>query len=159
MDQMWISEAVIDTTRQVLSSMASMNVLGGSTLAAIIIPERHLTAMVGFAGSYMGLTAIHCSETVGKKICGSMLRMPPETLSDEDVRDAMGEIANIIAGRFKTAFIEKIQAGEEVFDQSVPSVICGDDYETHTVTDAPTTCVEFTSEQGVFFVELSLKKM
>jgi len=159
MDQKWISELVLDTTQNVFGSMASMNVKGSLSQEAINIPERHLTAMVGFAGSYMGLAAIHCSEKVGKKICGSMLRMPPDTLSDEDVRDAMGEIANMIAGHFKACFIEKIQAQEEVFEQSVPSVICGDDYETHTVTDAPTICCIFNSDHGVFFVELSLKKM
>ena len=153
-----IPQAVIDTTTKVFESMVFMKVQSGTVDGPIGINEKHLTAMVGFAGSYVGLAAIHCSETFSRQIGASMLMMDAENLTAEDVRDALGEIANMIAGHFKAKLAETLQTQEQVFEQSVPSVISGDDYQTFAVTDAPRHCVEFTGEKGTFYVEMALKK-
>jgi chemotaxis protein CheX len=158
MDGNGIIEGVMKASEAVFKSMVFMDVKGKEYKGEIAIPDKHLTAMVGFAGSYMGLAAIHCSENFARRIGASMLSMDPEKLSEEDVRDALGEIANMISGHFKARLAETINAQEEVFEQSVPSVICGEDYETHAVTDAPTYCTMFVTDHENFYVELALKE-
>ena len=158
MDENGITEDVMNTTQTVFKSMVFMDVRGEKFDGAISIPDKHLTAMVGFAGAYMGLAAIHCSEKFARRVGGSMLSLEEDKLSHEDIRDALGEIANMIAGHYKARLAEKVHTQEQVFEQSVPSVICGDDYQTHAVTDAPRYCALFKTDQENFFVELALKK-
>lgn len=158
MDKNGITEDVMKTTETVFKSMVFMDINGTEYPDVICIPEKHLTAMVGFAGSYMGLVSIHCSDKFARIVGGSMLRVDADNLSDEDVRDALGEIANIITGQYKARLAEKIQADEQVFRQSIPSIIYGDDYETHTVTNAPRYCAKFETDHESFYVELTLKR-
>ncbi len=158
MEESKISENVAKTTEKVFESMVFMKVKGSSFGDEIRIPTKHLTAMVGFAGAYIGLAAIHTTESFARIVGGSMLMMDAEKLSNEDVRDALGEIANMIAGHFKARLAESLQTQEQVFEQSVPSVISGDDFETYAVTDAPRYCVEFETDHEKFWVELALKK-
>ncbi len=158
MDANVITNDVMTTTETVFKSMVFMDVKGQMFEGSISIAKKHLTAMVGFAGAYMGLTAIHCSEHFARRVGGSMLSMDADQLTDEDVRDALGEIANMIAGHYKARLAESVHTQEQVFEQSVPSVICGDDFETHAVTDAPRYCVMFETDSENFYVELALKK-
>lgn|GEM_PF-357407 len=158
MDGNQIIEAVMKTTEEVFENMISMKVKGESYKKEILIPEEHLTAMVGFVGSYMGLAAIHCSKRFARRIIGAMLKIDSNAFTDEDIRDVLGEIANMIAGHFKAQLVESLQTHENVFEQSVPSVICGDGYETCTATEAPKYCVMFQTDIEPFYVELALKK-
>jgi len=159
MDVQGIRDLVKTTTEEIFKSMVFMDVKGQYHEGHPSIPERHLTAMVGFAGAYMGLATINCSNEFAKAIGASMLQMGSDQLSAEDVRDALGEIANMIAGRFKSQLALKMDLSGQVFEQSVPSVIEGMDFETHAVTDAPSYCIRFEDSNGdVFFVELALKE-
>ncbi|MCK5147499.1 chemotaxis protein CheX [bacterium] len=160
MDSKTIQELVKTTTEEIFKSMVFMDVKGGFHDGPPDIAERHLTAMVGFAGVYIGLAAINCTHAFAQKVGASMLQMKTDELSAEDVRDALGEIANMIAGRFKSQLALKLDLVGQVFEQSVPSVIEGMDYETHAVTDAPSHCIRFEDSDGiVFYVELALKEV
>lgn len=159
MDAYGIRDLVKNTTEEIFKSMVFMEVTGQHHDGHPAIAERHLTAMVGFAGAYMGLATINCTKEFAEVIGASMLQMESDQLTDEDVRDALGEIANMIAGRFKSQLALKMDLSGQVFEQSVPSVIEGLDFETHAVTDAPSYCIRFdTPGSEVFFVELALKE-
>jgi len=136
-----------------------MDVNGEESDGNFTIEGTHVTAMVGFAGIYVGLSAIHCSVGFARKIGASMMRMDPDKLTDEDVRDALSEISNMIAGHFKAELAKTINAEEQVFEQSVPSVISGEDYETHAITDAPHYYAKFTADSDIFYAELAMKKV
>src|SRR5664280_3359955 len=59
-----------------------------------------LTAMVGLAGTYNGLVSVHIPWPLAISFTSLMLGMEVTEI-DDDVNDAMGEIANMIAGSFK----------------------------------------------------------
>lgn len=158
MDANVITGTVVETTAKVFERMVHMKIGGQKYDGKISIPGKHLTAMVGFAGSYVGLAAIHCTDKFARLVGGAMLSMDPGGLSTEDVRDALGEVANMIAGDFKAQLAKTFQSDGEVFEQTVPSVISGEDYETFAVTDAPTYCTAFATDDEHFYVELALKK-
>lgn len=44
---------------------------------------------------------IRCSRELGKVLTSRMLESPAESLGDEDVRDATGELVNVIAGSLR----------------------------------------------------------
>ena len=153
-----ITDALIEYTQNVFQRMVSMDVEGAVFTEDISIPGVHLTAMVGFAGSYVGMTAVHSSEHLGRRIAGSMLKMDAKTFTDVDIRDALGEVTNVIAGQMKAHLARSFDDGNMIFEQYVPSVICGEHYDMYTVTKVPRICVRFTGAGEPFFVELALRK-
>lgn len=146
------------TTREIFSSMVYMEVESCDDADMHKAGENHLSAMVGFAGRYVGLAVIHCTQKFAGRIAGSMLHMEPDSLSAEDVRDALGEIANMLGGRFKSQLAEALEIYDQVFEQSVPSVISGNDFETFAVTDVPSNTLSFRAGEDAFVIELALKE-
>lgn len=87
-------------------------------------PDRAMvvTAMVGFKGLFHGLVSLHCPEALALRIAGGMLGIDPSGI-DDDVRDAMGEVVNIVGGEVKRL----LSPGGLEVALSPPSVYHGDD--------------------------------
>lgn len=148
-----IVSAVAQSTREVFTSMVSIDLDGEPLVRGddAIAPCR-VMAMVGLAGKSMGILSVHCSPQMAATITSNMLGMEFTEIGDE-VRDALGEVANMIAGSFKT----KMSKTGELFDLSVPTVIVGESYTTRTLTNAPTVVLEFPNSAGHVFVKLIYK--
>ena len=58
------------------------------------------TSMIGLAGDICGVLSFRCSNKSAGQIAGKMLGME-EVASAECIRDALGEICNMVAGAFK----------------------------------------------------------
>lgn len=82
-----------------------------------------VSAMVGLGGTYSGLVSVHVPSNMAKSFAGAMLGMEVDEI-DQDVFDALGEIANMVAGSFKM----HISKGGGDVRISTPSVISGKDY-------------------------------
>jgi chemotaxis protein CheX len=95
-----------------------------------VIPPG-LSAVVGFSGKISGFVAIHLSPTSACSLASSLLGMGFEEM-DEIVADAMGEMVNMIAGGLK----KYASRNEDLFKISVPSIVYGMDYSTHTPKNA-----------------------
>ncbi len=61
----------------------------------------HVAASVSFAGHRSGLVCIHTSLAAANRIAGGMLGIEAEHVNGE-MPDAMGEVANLVAGSFRT---------------------------------------------------------
>ena len=85
----------------------------------------HVVATVAFAGHRRGLVAIHSSIDAAKSIAGAMLGIAIEDLNGE-IPDAMGEVANMVAGTFRN----KLAAIEPASAIAVPTVTIGSDFST-----------------------------
>jgi chemotaxis protein CheX len=91
----------------------------------------HVSSLIGLAGKFSGVITLHFSETAACKIATGLLGIPLEQL-DETVRDAIAELANMVAGGFKKA----MSRDEEMFKVSIPSVIQGMSYSTRGSTNS-----------------------
>ena len=56
----------------------------------------HVSALIGLSGDFNALLGIHCPAGVGLAIGAAMLGMELEEI-DDDTKDALGEIANMLA--------------------------------------------------------------
>ena len=112
-----------------------------------------ISAIVGMAGTNKGMLAIHIPEATALVITSSFLMMEV-TEVDDDVKDAIGELANMVAGSIKADLTEQ---GQE-FKLSIPSVVCGAEYEIDCLTDSDGVCMPFSIEGGEFLVEFHLQK-
>src|SRR5665647_361289 len=104
-----------------------------------------LTAMVGLAGTYNGLVSVHIPWPLSLSFTSMMLGMEVAEI-DADVNDAMGEIANMIAGSFK----QHLSRGGSDIQLSTPSVVNGGDYFVSSGTDLENITIKFASDGGWF---------
>lgn len=81
-----------------------------------------LLGTITFAGNLEGCLGVCCDMAGARAIAAGMLCMDsPDDLADEDLADAMGEIANMVIGAVKT----RIQDNYQSILISVPSVVQG----------------------------------
>jgi chemotaxis protein CheX len=89
------------------------------------VKGAHVVATVAFAGHRRGIVSIHASLETARDIAGAMLGLPAESVSTE-MPDAMGEVANMVAGTFRN----KQAASEPPSNIAVPTVTLGSDFTT-----------------------------
>lgn len=145
-----LEKNIVDATLEVFSSMIFIDITAGkSQVGQNVSIESDLTSLLGLAGDLKGLVGIHCTEDAAKSITSSMLGMEIDTL-DEDVQDAIGEIANMIAGSLKISFAEHNLA----IQLAIPTTVIGKGLRTSGISGGGRILVPFTTENGMFAVEV-----
>lgn len=137
--------------REIFTTMIGADVSPSRTTVAVTKFKDSVSAMVGFAGSYNGMISINAPQKLAMSFASQMLGMDVAEF-DDDVRDALGEIANMIGGSFKHHFVKD---GHEV-KLSTPSVISGDEY-VMTVGSPNTLALMFESAAEHFIVCIYLE--
>jgi chemotaxis protein CheX len=112
-----------------------------------------LTAMVGLAGTYNGLVSVHLPWPLALSFTSLMLGMEVTEI-DDDVNDAMGEIANMVAGSFK----QHLSKGGSDIQLSTPSVVNGSDYVVSSGTNLENITLKFATDEEWFMVSLSIEE-
>jgi len=144
------SKKIVETTEEIFNTMIFMEVTAADPF------ERgkqalgcHVSAMIGLTGGFSAMLGIHCPEAVGMAIAGAMLGMEIEEI-DADVKDALGEIANMVAGGLKERF-----AAEDInLELAIPTAISGKSYTIASPKRSNRVIIPFTIEQGQFFIEM-----
>lgn len=112
-----------------------------------------ITAIIGFTGVRKGLLAVHMPFNVAFAVTSSFLMMDVNELN-EDVEDAIGELANMIGGEVKNI----LSNGGKDIELSVPSTISGQSYDFHAGRENDRYVVPFTVEAGTFCVDCQIEK-
>ncbi len=88
--------------------------------------DESVTAVVGFGGALSGACVFRTGGSDARKIAARMTGMEFE-LIDDTVKDAIGEICNMLAGSWKG----KVPELSANCGLSVPAVITGQNYKLH----------------------------
>lgn len=148
------TEKIVEVTREIFETMVMVDVTPGVPLNEHVSRfEYSLSAMVGFAGFKQGNLSIHAPDKVARGLTQDFLGMDVEEIN-EDVEDAMGELANMLAGSLKPFISEN---GGKV-ELSLPSVVHGEEYTLTVINKADWVIVPFSVSHGDFMVGLELKK-
>lgn len=119
----FIKQLVADTMG-VFNTMLGLDLMH---LPLEVDPMEHfkdsVSSMVGLAGTYNGLVSIHQPASLAMKLTGVMLDQEVTEI-DQDVFDALGEIANMVAGNIK----QHLSKGGLDIRLSTPSVASGSSY-------------------------------
>ncbi|RLB11623.1 MAG: hypothetical protein DRG39_03805 [Deltaproteobacteria bacterium] len=87
-----------------------------------------VTGIIGLSNEQIkGSMAISLPEDMGKIVVANMLAVEPDDISDEELKDGLGEITNMVAGDFNNRM-------GSIFKLSLPSVITG---KRHVVSLTP----------------------
>jgi chemotaxis protein CheX len=138
--------------REIFSTMVGMQISPGQLAETVAKFTDCVTAMIGFAGSYNGMISINTPQKFALAVASEMLGMEI-TECDDDVRDALGEIANMVGGSFKHHFVKD---GHEV-RLSTPSVMSGEEYFVNVGSALDTLTLLFPYREDLFLVSVYLE--
>ncbi len=149
-----LAKYIIDATQEVFSTMVMMDAAGDYPLQEPITRfQCSITGMVGFAGLYSGVISVHCPVELAKKITSAMLGIDCDEVN-EDLNDAIGEIANMLGGGVK----QVLSKGGLDVKLSIPTVISGEDYTVNSLSDIDCVVIPFRIGDEKFLVGLTLKR-
>jgi chemotaxis protein CheX len=118
------------------------------------VSRGDVTGLCGLAGDQLsGSFSISFSEAAILSIVSSMFGEPITTINDE-IRDAVGEITNMISGGARRQLSEK---GYK-FNMAIPTIIVGKNHEVTHKTTGPAILLPFTISAGDFYIEICLNK-
>jgi chemotaxis protein CheX len=126
------STAIYDAVHGIFQSMLGIE----PALHALERVDRPLknagiAAIVGYAGEHEGTVVLICGATVATQFAEAMLMEEGIDPHSEEVDDAMGEIANMIAGQLKNLVCS---GGNEV-QLSIPVIVREGDYRLQVPED------------------------
>lgn len=120
-----IVASLVSATEEVFDTMLALPLSALPEATGAPDAPANVVATVAFAGHRRGLVVIYSSMTAARTITGAMLGIDAQDVTTE-VPDAMGEIANMVAGTFRL----RLTAVEPPSDISVPTVTIGSDFTT-----------------------------
>ncbi len=102
-----ITKAIKDTTDEVFTSMLMLEVKAEDSFVEDekSVSTDLISSLHFFGAKYMGKIAVFCSGAVACHIANAMLGGEAEEV-DEEIKDGMGEIVNMIAGGAKVKLLE-----------------------------------------------------
>jgi chemotaxis protein CheX len=148
-----ISDKLIESTIEIFTGMVMMDIsVVGEPLQTLGVLKQSITGMVGLAGTHKGVLAVHFPRQVALDVTSNFLGMDVEDMN-EDVQDAIGEIANMLGGNLKTILSDR---GRDIH-LSLPSTIFGDEYSFSSQADVDQLLLSFQAPAGMFYVEVELE--
>jgi chemotaxis protein CheX len=124
----------------------------------LAVPEPGLdgfcdtTSIVGLAGKLCGTLTVSCGAKSATLMASKMLGVQAVDGSRE-VSDALGEVCNMVAGNFKN----KIPGLGDGCMLSVPIVITGKHYSTHSLGNSAVLDLKLLFEGAPFFIRLQIR--
>lgn len=142
------------TVIELFDMMLSMKLdLSGSESVQDIEGVRTL-GMINFAGEVMGSLNLQLSHTFARIITSKMIDKPLEEVKEEEeIKDVIGELCNIVAGNLKSGFCDSGLKCEI----SPPSITVGDDFRIETLNMARYEQFVFKFYEHDIFVQVCVK--
>ena len=147
---MEFAQIIRSATEEIFASMIFLDLTPGAPLTV----EKedlgcYVTAMIGLSGDINAILAAHYPAKVGIAIGGAMLGMELEEV-DDDTKDALGEISNMLAGGLKEAFAAK----ELNLLLAIPTTISGNSYKISAPSGSNRILIPFDIAAGRFYIDL-----
>lgn len=149
MDPNYIKPFVV-AVKRVFETMISVPFsLGKPVLKKGNEVPHEISSIIGLSGNVSGCVVISLSQAVAFQLVEALIGEPVSEL-DEVCTDAIGEIANMIAGNAKTDFPSNNNS------ISVPSVVVGK-HKVSYPSGIPIINIPCTTDKGEMIIEVALK--
>jgi chemotaxis protein CheX len=142
----------VESAKETFSTMVGLNV----QMDKLFVKDNDarfspaVSGIIGLTGDVQGVVIIEFPLETALAVVSRLIGEEVTNI-DDDVTDAIGEIANIISGSAK-----KDLDGLNV-SIGLPTVVIGTDYVLHLSKDASSLCAAMTSDAGNFIIEISMK--
>jgi chemotaxis protein CheX len=109
---------------------------------------------VGFTGQLSGVVYLYTTTTFAERITRGLIGLDASELTTEEmVNDAMGEIANMVVGHFKSRLVDR---GVPCV-MTIPSIVRGSQFGIEAVSQTDVERLGFRSENNFLLVELLIR--
>ncbi len=120
------------------------------TLKSSNVPTFDVSGIIGLSGKAMGTVVLSVSKNVAVKATSVMLMVSEEDVTDEEIVDAIGELANMVAGAAKST-LEQYE-----LSVSLPTVISGTPHAISFPSNVSPICVRYESDWGPLTLEVGM---
>jgi chemotaxis protein CheX len=108
--------------------------------------NSYLSGTITLSGASEGQVCLSLPRKSAYNLVSKMLNMDESEINDEILMDAVGEMANIVAGNAKT----KLAATKYKFSISVPTIVMGENHRTSMFHGQKENVACFKTEYGSF---------
>ena len=144
--------AFLDGTINVLKTMAFVTPRAGKPfLKKDDTAAGDVSGIIGLTGAARGSLALSFSDKCIIKIVNNMLG-ENFTEANAEVRDAVGEITNMISGDAR----KRLEANGLVITAAIPTVVFGKSHRINHVMGGPSIIIPFETDEGPFVVDVCL---
>jgi chemotaxis protein CheX len=142
-------EMLAGIVKSVFITMLGLEV--SDSQAPICFSCDRLTSFVHLTGGWNGAVLFECTTQQACQFAGRILAMDPPEAVDDDVRDVIGEMANMIGGNMKSAMAPGVRL-------SMPTVMEGRDYDVRFCGSQLLERLAFQCADGDFWVTVLTTK-
>jgi len=143
----------IDATLNVLSSLAFTDAhVGKPYLKKDTVAKGDVSGIVGLTGETSGTISVSFSKMCITSIVSKMFGEEITEINDE-VKDAVGEILNIVSGQAR----QRLETMGRILKGAIPTVITGKDHSITHITRRPIVAIPFSTNNGDFTIEVCLE--
>ena len=140
----------IESALHVLETLASIKAEAEKPyLKKDQVAKGDVTGVIGLVGDTKGTISISFTENSILAIVSNMFGDKMEELNEE-IKDAVGEITNMISGQAR----QKLDELGRSFDSSIPTVISGKNHTVTHITTHPIIAIPFITDHGKFTIEV-----
>ena len=139
----------IDSTTSVFATMLNSKLVRSNLyIKRECTAEHEISGVIGLQGSMAGTVVLRLNRPTALAAAEIMIG-EPQTEVNADVKDAVGELANMVAGGAKA------QLGGLNMNLTIPTVVTGT-FAIEFPSQLPPICVEFQSNWGPLTIEVCL---
>jgi chemotaxis protein CheX len=142
----------LEGTIEVLTTMAFVKPRPGKPyLKKDNLAKGDVSGIIGITGTIKGSLALSFSSGSILKIVSNMLGEEITSING-DIRDAVGEITNMVSGAAR----KRIEAMGFSLSASIPTVVSGKEHSIMHVLGGPSVVIPFEIEEGTFVVDVCM---
>jgi chemotaxis protein CheX len=149
-----IAEAAVAGAGEVFETMLQLRPVPSET-GDVRVSGQWISGIIGLASEDVAISiVIHFPQPLAHHVTSLLLGPQPETLplDGDDVHDAIGEIANMVAGRIKNRICGEYSA----LSISLPSVVAGGQFSIFQGVRAPSFHYQLLLADKVCWIEGAL---
>ncbi len=150
-----VEKAIHKATLDTFGTMLSLKLVKVGKKTDPGLDENRFVASVHYAGEVVGTLSLHISGEFANIVTCAMLGMEEgESAGEEEVKDVLGELANIVSGNLKSDFLD----ADLACVISTPSITRGSDFRIETTNLGDFHQWVYRYDRYELIVEISLKE-
>ena len=149
-----IKSSVTKSVLDVFDTMLSFQLEPVQESDAADLSEVRIVGSVNFAGQVSGIILIHVKKDFALIMTSAMLGITPDELEgDDEIKDVISELSNIIGGNLKSFFNDS----GFYCALSTPSITLGGDFNIKTLNTERYESLSFSYQQHTIRIEVGVK--
>ncbi len=113
-------ETLRRSVENIWATVLGLEARTGHPLSTVQSRDPLLSGSIQITGAWEGAVTLDCTLPVARKAAALMFGVEPAETTPDQVQDALGELANIVTGTFKSQLPEPCK-------MSLPAIVEGDD--------------------------------